>query len=326
MRLPEPRRPESPIARFADLEHGYWIPLTVLMVLRPETAHTYTRCAGRVGGQRRSASWSPRWSRCCGIRPGWLSAVLAVVFLAVAYAVSGFGYLALSAALAATIVFLIDIDGVADAATMGDRLVATLIGGALAVLAHVPLPDDALVRLRQRAGELLKTEIDYAATVIKAFVHELDHPADALAAAWERAFRARAAFEAAAGADPTRVTRDIRRWLKSYRAALNAVTSVVHDAGDQPSAASAGHLGTGDFVLAVDEYVEALCGDPPTPGAPWSIDADQLGRRGQRVRDVATHVVFRRRRRRASWLLKSARSPANWPPSPSDTERLPHSP
>ena len=75
-----------------------------------------------------------------------------------------------------------------------------MIGGALAVLAHVVVPDDAFIRLQQRAGELLKTEIDYAATVIKAFVHDLDHPADALAAAWQRAFRARAAFEAAAGA------------------------------------------------------------------------------------------------------------------------------
>ena len=51
-----------------------------------------------------------------------------------------------------------------------------MIGGALAVLAHVVIPDDALIRLQQRAGELLKTEIDYAATVIKAFVHDLDHP------------------------------------------------------------------------------------------------------------------------------------------------------
>ena len=83
---------------------------------------------------------------------------------------------------------------------MTDRLIATLIGGALAVLVHVALPDHSLIRLRQRAGELLKTEIEYAATVVKAFVHGLDHPGEALAAAWERAFRARAAFEAAAGA------------------------------------------------------------------------------------------------------------------------------
>ena len=36
--------------RFGGVAHGHWIVLTVLMVLRPETAHTYTRCIGRVAG------------------------------------------------------------------------------------------------------------------------------------------------------------------------------------------------------------------------------------------------------------------------------------
>jgi uncharacterized membrane protein YccC len=275
------------IARFADVPHGYWIPLTVLMVLRPETAHTYTRCAGRLAGNVVgigvasvfTAMWHPT---------GLVAAGFAALFLAMAYVVSGIGYLALSAALAATIVFLIDISGSSDAATMGDRLVATLIGGALAVLAHVALPDHSRIRLRQRGGELLKTEIDYAATVIKAFVHRLDHPDDALAAAWERAFRARAAFEAAAGA--TRVEeRDIRRWMKSYRAALNAVTTACTTLesslpGEPPANRS------GDFVSAVDEYVEVLCGEPPTPGAPWCIDAEHLAGAVARVRDAAVHL------------------------------------
>jgi uncharacterized membrane protein YccC len=275
------------IARFADVPHGYWIPLTVLMVLRPETAHTYTRCAGRVAGNVIGIGlasvvttvWHPT---------GLVAAGLAVLFLATAYAVSGIGYLALSAALAATIVFLIDITGAGDVATMGDRLVATLIGGALAVLAHVALPDHSRTRLKQRGGELLKTEIDYAATVIKAFVHRLDHPEDALASAWERAFRARGAFEAAAGA--TRVEeRDIRRWMKSYRAALNAVTTACTTLesslpADPPANRSA------DFVSAVDEYVEVLCGEPPTPGAPWSIDDDRLAGAAQRLRDAAIQL------------------------------------
>ena len=47
---------------------------------------------------------------------GLTAVVLAVVFLGLGYAVSGFGYLALSAAVAAAIVFLIDIDGTAGAA------------------------------------------------------------------------------------------------------------------------------------------------------------------------------------------------------------------
>lgn len=283
------------VARFADVPHGYWIPLTVVMVLRPETAHTYTRCVGRVAGNVIGIVVAS--AVILLVHPtGYVAVALAVVFLGVAYAVSSVGYLALSAALAAAIVFLVDIAGTAGTAAVGDRLLATLIGGALAVLAHVAVPDDAIVRLRQRAGELLKTETDYAATVIKAFVHRLDDPAEALSAAWERAFRARAAFEAAAGASWSQ-DRPFRRWLRSYRTALNAVTAACAaleaSLPGQPSATL-----SRDFTAAVDSYVEALCGDPATPGSPWRVDVARLAEAAQRVRaelsgndDATTRVL-----------------------------------
>jgi uncharacterized membrane protein YccC len=269
------------IARFADLGHGYWIPLTVVMVLRPETAHTYTRCVGRIAGNALGIAAAS--ALVLLLHPtGLLAAGFAVVFLAVAYLASGIGYVAVSAALAAAIVFLVDIGGTAGPATVSDRLLATLIGGALAVLAHVVLPDHAVVRLRQRAGELLKTEMDYAATVIKAFVHELDHPTEALAAAWERAYRARAAFEAAAGATPTD-DRDFRRWLRAYRAGLNVVTaSCTALETSLPAHPPSGW--SKDFVTAVDGYAEALCGDPATPGSAWTADVGQLTVATERVR------------------------------------------
>jgi uncharacterized membrane protein YccC len=272
------------VARFTGVEHGYWIPLTVLMVLRPETAHTYTRCVTRIVGNVVGISvasavamiWHPA---------GLAAAVLAVVFLGIAYAVSGVGYAALSAALAAAIVFLIDISGVADGATIGDRLFATVIGGALAVAAHLLLPDQSLIRLHQRAGELLKTEVDYAAMVVKAFVHELEDPADALQGAWQRAARARAAFEAAAGS--TRVeSRENRKWLRSYRAALNSVTGACATLESNLPPHPSPTLSR-EFIVAVDDYVEALRGDPPSPAEPWNIDAANLSAANQQLRQAA---------------------------------------
>ena len=225
---------------------------------------------------------------------GSSAAVVAVVFLAVTYGVARFGYIAASAALAAAVVFLLDIDAAAAGATIEDRLFAVVIGGGLAVVAHVVLPDHALTRLQQRAGELLKTEIDYAATVVKAFVHELDHPAEAMSAAWQRAFRARAAFEAASGA--TRVdSRELRRWLRSYRAALNAVTSACTSLESslptQPPAAL-----TPEFIAAVDDYVDALRGAPPSPATPWTVDIDALTAANQQVREQAARLAARQRR------------------------------
>lgn len=274
--------------RLAPIEHGYWIPLVVLMVLRPETAHTYTRCIGRIGGIAAGVVAASLIAMM--LQPtGMVSAVLAAVFLTVTYTVNRFGYVAVSAALAASVVFILDIDAVASGATMEDRLFAVAVGGGLAVMAHVVLPDDVMTRLQQRAGELLKTEIDYAATVIRAFVRELDHPADALSTAWQRAFRARAAFESASGT--TRMeSRDLRRWLRSYRAALNAVTSACttleRSLPVQPSAAL-----TPEFVAAVDDYVDALRGAPPNPATPWSVDLTALAAAHQHVREQAAAVA-----------------------------------
>ena len=142
---------------------------------------------------------------------------------------------------------------------------------------------------RAVAGELLKTEIDYAATVVKAFVHELDHPADAMSAAWQRAFRARAAFEAASGASRMD-SGELRRWLRSYRAALNAVTSACTSLESSLPSQSPAAL-TPDFVAAVDDYVEALRGAPPNPALPWTVDVTALTAANQQVREQAARLA-----------------------------------
>ncbi|MCZ8381042.1 FUSC family protein [Mycobacterium sp. CPCC 205372] len=272
-------------ARWAELPHGHWVALAVLLVLRPETAHTYTRCAGRIAGVLAgigvasvvTVMWHPT---------GLVAAALAVLCLGLTYAMSAYGYIAVSAGLAAALVFLVDVSAVAGTAALTDRLTAAVIGGALAVLGHVLLPDDGLVRLRQRAGELLRAEVDYAAAVIRAFVHDVDRPADAVSAAWQRAFRSRAAFEAACGT--TRVAaRELRLWLRTYRSALNAVTaSCTALENNLPGQLPA--TMTIEFVTVVDDYVDVLRGGFPDPTAAWTVDGEALAAANARVREVAS--------------------------------------
>lgn len=270
--------------RFGEMSHGVWIALTVLMVLRPETAHTYTRCVARIAGTAVGVAGAALLAVLT--EPTALfSALFAVGFLAIGYATAELSYLGVNTAIAGALVFLIDTGSHGGANAVGDQLLAVVTGGGLAVAVHVLVPDNALVRLRQRAGELLKTEIDYAAAVIKAFVHDLDHPKEQLEAAWGRAVSARAAFEATAGATGTD-SGPLRRWLRSYRAALNSVTT--------SCAALEAHLPTHppsdlnrEFVAAVDDYVKALCGEPATPAAPWSVDTDALLAASVGVRDAA---------------------------------------
>lgn len=273
------------LSRFTTMEYAIWIPLTVLMVLRPETAHTYTRCLARVAaitlGVALATTLTVFWSP-----GGVVMAVLAVLLLAVVHAVSGIGYIPLSAALAAAIVFLLDIGGSPSGGALGERVAATLIGGLLAVASHVVFPDRSLIRLRQRAGELLKAESDYAAVIISAFVHHLDDPDTAVTAAWHRALRARSAFEATSGSARTDVPA-VRRWLSGYRMTLNAVTGAcatleTHVPGNPPPNLDR------RFVVAVDDYVDALRGDVPSPGQAWAVDAVHLAEADQQLRDSAS--------------------------------------
>lgn len=270
--------------RFAPVAHGYWIALTVLMVLRPETAHTYTRCVGRLAGIVTGVVVASVIVML--VHPaGWIAAAVATLCLAATYAATRTGYIATSAALAAAVVFLLEIDAATSGATLEDRLFSIVVGGGLAVVAHVALPDHALIRLHHRAGELLKTEIDYAATVVRAYVHPLDHPTDAVSSAWQHAYRARAGFEAASGA--TRLeSRELRRWLRSYRTALNAVTisctALEANLPNRPPATL-----TPEFIAAVDDFVDALRGAPPNPGTPWTVDLGALTAANQQVREKA---------------------------------------
>jgi uncharacterized membrane protein YccC len=274
----------SACARISGLGHGYWIALTVVMVLRPETAHTYTRCITRVLGNAVGITVATAITVLA--HPSDLGgAVLAVLFLAVAYGVSGIGYVPFSAALAAGIAFLLDIGAPTASEIFGEQLLATLIGGGLAVASHVLLPDRSLVRLRQRAGELLKAEIDYAATTVRFFVHPVTDPDAVLSAAWQRATRARSAFEAASGSVRAD-TAHLRRWLIAYRSALNAVTGACATLETQVPAASTAHLDR-RFVTAVDDYVDALRGETPSGGQPWTIDVTHLSEAEQQLKDAA---------------------------------------
>ena len=77
---------------------------------------------------------------------------------------------------------------------------------------------------------------------------------------------------------------ELRRWLRSYRSALNAVTSACTSLegslASEPSTAL-----TPEFVAAVDDYVDALRGAPPSPATPWTVDIDELTAANQQVRE-----------------------------------------
>jgi hypothetical protein len=83
---------------------------------------------------------------------------------------------------------------------------------------------------------------------------------------------------------------ELRRWLRTYRTALNAVTSACTSLESslpaQPSTAL-----SPEFIAAVDDYVDALRGAPPSPATPWMVDIAELTAADQKVRDAAGRLA-----------------------------------
>jgi uncharacterized membrane protein YccC len=127
------------VVRLAGVGRGYWVPLTLMVVLRPDFGTTLQRSVMRAVGTivgllvaTALVHWVPGLD--------WWHVALVAVF-AFGMRLAGPGNIGLSAMfLSGLVVVLLEINGFPAHSTVSSRAVATLVGGALAVLAALTLP------------------------------------------------------------------------------------------------------------------------------------------------------------------------------------------
>jgi uncharacterized membrane protein YccC len=142
------------ILRLAGVDRGYWVPLTIMVVLRPDFATTFQRATMRVLGTVVGlvvATVLVHWV------PGgnWYAIALIALFF-FGMRLAGPGNLALGAAgLSALVVVLLSLAGVAPRTTVVRRGLDTMIGGALAVAAILLRPSWEREVVAARMGDLL---------------------------------------------------------------------------------------------------------------------------------------------------------------------------
>lgn len=152
------------VVRVSGIERGYWVPLTVLVVLRPDFSTTFQRSSMRVLGTIVGlllATGLVHWV------PGgqWYQVVLVALFF-FGMRLAGPGNLALGAVgVAGLVVVLLVIEGVPAHTTVALRAEDTLIGGALALLAMLLWPRWERALLPDRLGALLAAYRNYLAAV-----------------------------------------------------------------------------------------------------------------------------------------------------------------
>jgi hypothetical protein len=123
------------LARGLSLASGYWIPMTVAIVTRPELHQTFQRGMARVVGTLAGAALATLIALL--LRP--LPAVLAgltLLFAAACYLLVYVNYATFAACLTSYVVFLLALAGAPEAATIVHRIVNTLLGGTIAGLGH----------------------------------------------------------------------------------------------------------------------------------------------------------------------------------------------
>lgn len=122
------------IARRLALPNGYWVPMTVLLVLRRGGTETITRGVQRMGGTLIGAGAATLIAAV--LRPEAATLVVLIIAAAwCAYAVQWVNYGTFSVSVTSYIAFLFSLEGLPEAAVAGHRIVATLLGGVIGVLA-----------------------------------------------------------------------------------------------------------------------------------------------------------------------------------------------
>ncbi|WP_245169192.1 FUSC family protein [Streptomyces bikiniensis] len=146
------------------LGHGYWAPMASVMVMRPDFSQTYARSVARFGGTLVGVGLATAVVR--SAHPGtYLSAGLAVLCAFGMYLLMRTGYAASQVCVSAYVVFLLGTAGEGVDQTVRERVLLTLLGGLLAMLAYAVYPAWETPRLRGRLADWLEAIGRYAAVV-----------------------------------------------------------------------------------------------------------------------------------------------------------------
>jgi uncharacterized membrane protein YccC len=157
------------IAHAVGIGRGYWLALTAVLVLRPEFSITFTRGVARAVGTFVGVGIATIVAVTAHPH-GWVLVPFVGVFVWLSGALFNASYAAFSVAVTGAVVFLLaglDTDPVADAR---DRLVATVLGAALALGAYALAPTWGRRPVADAVADLADATHRYVRLVLEAVI------------------------------------------------------------------------------------------------------------------------------------------------------------
>ncbi|MFD6333802.1 FUSC family protein [Streptomyces niveus] len=242
------------IAARLPLGHGYWAPITSVMVMRPDFHQTYARAVARLAGTLVGVAFATGVLRALG-PDAHVFGALAVVSAGLSYALIRTGYAYSQCFTAAYVVFLLGMSGQAWEQTVPERMVLTALGGSLAMLAYAVFPAWETPRLLGRLADWLTANGRYAAAVLRSYAEPTRERRADMRSAQLASRKARAAWQEAydqAKREPVRPRGLTSREAKEAQEALEGF--------DRAATLMENHVSQADstFALETEGLAKAL--------------------------------------------------------------------
>jgi uncharacterized membrane protein YccC len=182
--------------RALDLPHGYWVPLTVLFVLRPDFGSTFTRGLQRYIGTAAGVALATVIAAAFHPGPYALAALCTVLAVGIfAFLLSNYGLFTLS--VTAFIVFFVAFGGIPEYKTALQRLLASVIGATLTLGIYALWPTWERSTLPDTLADLIDADRGFVNAVLACWLNPADRDRNAIRRARARARVARTNTEAA---------------------------------------------------------------------------------------------------------------------------------
>jgi uncharacterized membrane protein YccC len=152
--------------RFAGISHGYWIPMTAAIVLKPDFAGTFSFGLLRVVGTLLGLALTTALVH-FAFGGEWPRVILFIVFCFGFRILTTMHYAIGVMLLTSLIVILLSFEGLAPGETMMARAVGTSIGSALALIAYVVWPTWEARRIWPALAEMVDSYRKYFVAVLE---------------------------------------------------------------------------------------------------------------------------------------------------------------
>lgn len=151
-----------------EFQRGYWVPMTIALVLKPDFHDTLMFGIARTAGTVLGAAGAT------AIALAFAPGPVALIVLVLAFVWGGYGlrvanYGAFAVCFAGYVVFLMSLAGIPEITAAADRIIYTAIGGALALSAYMAWPTWTATRARPAIAEMLEAQGVYLRALLEAY-------------------------------------------------------------------------------------------------------------------------------------------------------------